>query len=86
MKRPLLAMLLIVAGCAGQQRTEQQSTPQCVSLCNNNFAACTERHPGDFGACQRDLNTCQSACEEQKAIERMEEEEEEVIVTPPPEP
>lgn len=83
MKRLIAALALVSLSCAGQQRAEQQSTPQCLSLCNNNFAACTEEFPGDYGACRRDLQTCQNACEEQKALERMEKGDEEIIVEPP---
>lgn len=78
----ILSTVLVAISCAGPQsqtRTER-SVPQCLSMCGNQFAMCTEEYPGDASACLGDRRQCEQSCEAQKAVERMEEREEDVIV------
>lgn len=78
--RHFFLLALLVSACATAQPRAEQPVPQCLSLCNNNFASCTNEFPGDYGACRQEMQTCEDACQEQKAMERMESADEEVIV------
>jgi hypothetical protein len=86
-----LAVIAVSVGCSSPQRKTEQPVPQCLSLCSNQFAACTDEYPGDFSACKGERADCEQTCREQKALQETEEEEEEVIVptdsetTPAPE-
>lgn len=77
-------ILLFFAGCSGpqQQRQSERSVPQCLSLCGNQFAACTEEYPGDFSACRADRDECEQTCREQKALREMEDDEDEEVIAP----
>lgn len=77
--RHLLPLALLVSACATAQPKTEQPVPQCLSVCNNNFASCTNEFPGDYGACRQEMQTCENACQEQKAMERMENNDGEVI-------
>ena len=78
----LITFIALLVGCSGakQQETEADYLPQCLSLCSNNFAACTQEYPGDFAMCRQERDNCEQTCEEKKALERMEEDDDEVIV------
>lgn len=73
------AACLLVVGCSAkqqpqpkQQRQTEKRLPQCLSLCANQFAACTEEYPGDASACLPGRRDCQTTCEGEAAIKRME--------------
>lgn len=73
------------AACAGSQsatKPESRSVPQCLSLCSNQFASCTEEYPGDFSACRGDRADCERACHEQRALERMESNDGSEVIAP----
>lgn len=67
-----IAALLTISCSAQQQRTEQD-VPQCLSLCSNQFAACTQEYPGDASACLPGRRDCEQACEAMKAEQRNED-------------
>jgi len=71
----LAALLLMMLGfsCSAQQQTTERRVPQCLSLCGNQFAACTEEYPGDASACLPARRDCEQACEAERAVQRMED-------------
>jgi hypothetical protein len=72
--KPILAVFaacFLLAGCSAKQQPER-SLPQCLSLCSNQFASCTEEFPGDASACLPGRNECQRTCEADRAEKRME--------------
>mgnify|MGYP001547075907 CR=1 FL=1 len=85
----LFSLLVFVVSCSAQQKTEQAPNDLCIEFsgdqvglnrccsnhCGQGFAACTERHPGDFSACSQERNSCETTCRGDVAIERMEKEQ-----------
>ncbi len=69
MKLALLLVIMVIASCSAQQQTER-SLPQCLSLCSNQFASCTEEYPGDASACLPARRDCETTCEAEKAMNR----------------
>jgi len=77
--RMFLALAVLTASCSARQPKEQQ-TPQCLSLCANQFASCTQEFPGDAAACQPSRNECERTCAGERAVQRMEGDENQVFV------
>ena len=66
----VLMMFLLCAACSSQQQKTERSVPQCLSLCSNQFAACTEEFPGDASACLPGRRDCERTCESERALQR----------------
>ena len=82
MKGLVLVLFAMLFGCSASQQPEKQSTPQCLSLCSNQFAACTEEYPGDASACLPARHDCERTCQGQKAMERMEGGQGDIVMPP----
>lgn len=79
LRAALVAVTLVLVGCSARQSTEQR-VPPCLSLCANQFAACTEEFPGDAAACQPARNDCERTCRGERALQQAEEGQPEVLV------
>lgn len=84
----IIVLVALSTACSGGQQAQgkQPKMPQCLSLCGNQFAACTEEFPGDFTACQSSRSDCERQCEGDRAIERMESGDSRLEVVEPLQP
>lgn len=75
MMRMLIVAVSLAAACSARQSTPtaERSVPQCLSLCSNQFTACTEEFPGDASACLPARRDCERTCEGEKAMKRAED-------------
>ena len=84
MKVIIAAIVMLLIGCSAKQQQAERSVPQCLSLCGNQFAACTEEFPGDASACLPARRDCERTCQGEAAVRRAEDGRPSMTVTEKP--
>ena len=77
-----IAVAAVIAACSASQQRADGSAPHCLSMCSNQFAACTEEFPGDASACLPARNDCERTCEGDAALRRAAGEDGQEVLAP----
>ena len=72
-------LFFMLAACSAKQQATERDLPQCMSLCANQFAACTQEFPGDASACLPARNDCDKTCRGEEAIRSAEDGRQKVL-------